>query len=172
MWHISNCYKSSGTKFLAYIKNLNFLILLFLSSFSCYIFALQFLSLFIVVLSSPFAFYLFPHCFIISSYICLFIYLFIHLLLSCFVSLLLSISIFFVCVYFCCLSYSCMPMFIHLYISHVHFTDPVAYPGMFFWEASANSAEYRGQKEWGFGGSSPPVRGSTQFANELNLYSH
>jgi hypothetical protein len=36
---------------------------------------------------------------------------------------------------------------------------------------STNSVEDRGQREWGSGGSSPLVRGSTQFANEWNPYS-
>jgi hypothetical protein len=33
---------------------------------------------------------------------------------------------------------------------------------------STNSAEDRGQREWGSGGSSPLVRGFTQFVNEQN----
>jgi hypothetical protein len=52
---------------------------------------------------------------------------------------------------------------------------PVAYPGIFssgrgnfFFRggSSINSVEDRGQRERGSGGGSPPVRGSTQFANE------
>jgi hypothetical protein len=54
---------------------------------------------------------------------------------------------------------------------------PVAYPGFilggglrqdFFFQGwgSTNSVEDRGQREWGSGGSSPLVSGSTQFANE------
>jgi hypothetical protein len=54
----------------------------------------------------------------------------------------------------------------------------VAYPGFFwFWGftpgissggggGSSNSVKDRGQRERGSGGGSPPVRGSTQFANE------
>jgi hypothetical protein len=53
----------------------------------------------------------------------------------------------------------------------------VAYPGIFFGGGGGvhqeffsggltNSAEDRGQREWGSGGGSPLVRGSTQFANE------
>jgi hypothetical protein len=42
----------------------------------------------------------------------------------------------------------------------------VAYPGIFFEGSSTNSVEDRGQREWGSGGGSPLVRGSTQFANE------
>jgi hypothetical protein len=40
-------------------------------------------------------------------------------------------------------------------------------PGIFFFGGggSTNSGEDRGQREWGSGGSSPLVRGSTQFAN-------
>jgi hypothetical protein len=44
----------------------------------------------------------------------------------------------------------------------------------FFWEwvgCSTNSVEDRGQRQWGSGGCSPLVRGSTQFANEWNPYS-
>jgi hypothetical protein len=49
----------------------------------------------------------------------------------------------------------------------------VAYPGIFFggWGGSTNSAEDRGQREWGSGGSNPLVRGFTQFVNERNPYS-
>jgi hypothetical protein len=36
--------------------------------------------------------------------------------------------------------------------------------------ASTNSVEDRGQREWGSGGSSPLVRGSTQFANESETH--
>jgi hypothetical protein len=36
----------------------------------------------------------------------------------------------------------------------------------FFSGGSTNSVEERGQREWGSGGGSPLVRGSTQFANE------
>jgi hypothetical protein len=36
---------------------------------------------------------------------------------------------------------------------------------------STNSVEDRGQRERRSGGGSPPVRGSTQFANERNPYS-
>jgi hypothetical protein len=41
-------------------------------------------------------------------------------------------------------------------------------PGIFFWGGggSTNSVEDRGQREWGSGGGSPLVRGSTEFANE------
>jgi hypothetical protein len=50
--------------------------------------------------------------------------------------------------------------------------DAVAYPGIFFGGGgSTNSAEDRGQREWGSGGSSPLVRGFTQFVNEPNPYS-
>jgi hypothetical protein len=45
---------------------------------------------------------------------------------------------------------------------------PVAYPGMFFGGGSTNSPEDRGKKEGGSGGSSPLVRGFTQFAIEQN----
>jgi hypothetical protein len=38
----------------------------------------------------------------------------------------------------------------------------MAYPEIF----STNLVEDRGQREWGSGGSSPLVSGSTQFANE------
>jgi hypothetical protein len=38
-------------------------------------------------------------------------------------------------------------------------------------EGSTNSVEDRGQRERGSGGGSPPVRGSTGFANERNPYS-
>jgi hypothetical protein len=34
------------------------------------------------------------------------------------------------------------------------------------WGGSTNVAAGRGQREWGSGGGSPLVRGSTQFANE------
>jgi hypothetical protein len=44
-------------------------------------------------------------------------------------------------------------------------------PRIFFRGGSTNSAEDRGQREWGSGGSSPLVRGFTQFVNERNLYS-
>jgi hypothetical protein len=51
----------------------------------------------------------------------------------------------------------------------------VAYPGIFFGVGggggSTNSAEDRGQREWGSGVSSPLVRGFTQFVNERNTYS-
>jgi hypothetical protein len=39
-------------------------------------------------------------------------------------------------------------------------------PSNFFGGGSTNSAEDRGQRERGSGGGRPPVRGSTQFANE------
>jgi hypothetical protein len=44
----------------------------------------------------------------------------------------------------------------------------VAYPGFFFGGGggSTNVVAERGQREWGSGGRSPLVRGSTQFANE------
>jgi hypothetical protein len=48
---------------------------------------------------------------------------------------------------------------------------------LFFWGGggvgggSANSVEDKRQREWGSGGSSPLVWGSTQFANEWNPYS-
>jgi hypothetical protein len=45
-------------------------------------------------------------------------------------------------------------------------------PGIIFVGGGlTNSAEDRGQREWGSGGGSPLVRGSTQFANKLNPYS-
>jgi hypothetical protein len=48
-------------------------------------------------------------------------------------------------------------------------------PGIFFLAGgggmSTNSVEDRGQREWGSGGGSPLVRGSTQFSNEWNPYS-
>jgi hypothetical protein len=48
----------------------------------------------------------------------------------------------------------------------------VAHPGIFSRRGgSTNSVEDRGQTEWGFGGGSPLVRDSTQFANEWNPYS-
>jgi hypothetical protein len=43
---------------------------------------------------------------------------------------------------------------------------PAAYPGIFLGGGSTNSVEDRGQGEWGSGGGSTLVRGSTQFANE------
>jgi hypothetical protein len=46
----------------------------------------------------------------------------------------------------------------------------VAYPGIIFGGGSTNSAENRGQREGGSGGSSPLVRGFTQFAIERNPY--
>jgi hypothetical protein len=58
--------------------------------------------------------------------------------------------------------------------------EAVAYPGffsvggytrIFFSGSLKNLVEDRGQREWGSGGGSPLVRGSTQFANELNPYS-
>jgi hypothetical protein len=49
--------------------------------------------------------------------------------------------------------------------------QPMAYPGFFLGRGSTNSVEDRGQRERGSGGGSPLVKGSTQFANELNLYS-
>jgi hypothetical protein len=48
---------------------------------------------------------------------------------------------------------------------------PVAYPGIFFGGGSTNSTEDKGQSERGSGGSSPLVRGFTQFVNERNPYS-
>jgi hypothetical protein len=53
------------------------------------------------------------------------------------------------------------------------FTRAVAYPGIFFGGGggSTNSAEDRGQIEGGSGGSSPLVRGFTQFVIERNPYS-
>jgi hypothetical protein len=42
-------------------------------------------------------------------------------------------------------------------------------PGIFF-GGSTNSVEDRRQRKPGSGGCSPLVRGSTQFANELNPY--
>jgi hypothetical protein len=39
-------------------------------------------------------------------------------------------------------------------------------PRIYFEGGSTNSVEDRGQREWGSGGGSPLVRGSTQFANE------
>jgi hypothetical protein len=45
-------------------------------------------------------------------------------------------------------------------------------PRIFFGGGSKNSVEYRGQIKRGSGGGSPLVRGSTQFANEWNPYSH
>jgi hypothetical protein len=48
---------------------------------------------------------------------------------------------------------------------------PVAYPGIFFRAGgSTNSAEDSGQREGGSGGSSPLVRGFTQFVIERNPY--
>jgi hypothetical protein len=47
----------------------------------------------------------------------------------------------------------------------------VAYPAIFFGGGSTNSAGDRGQREWGSGGSSPLVRGFTQFVNKRNPYS-
>jgi hypothetical protein len=45
-------------------------------------------------------------------------------------------------------------------------------PRIFFsWGGSTNSVEYRRQREWGSGGGSPLVRGSTDFATEWNPYS-
>jgi hypothetical protein len=41
----------------------------------------------------------------------------------------------------------------------------VAYPGIFFGGGSTNSVEDRGQREWGFGGSSHLVRGSGGSSN-------
>jgi hypothetical protein len=47
----------------------------------------------------------------------------------------------------------------------VHATNGV--PRNFFsWGGSTNSVEDRRQREWGSGGVSPLVRGSTEFANE------
>jgi hypothetical protein len=40
------------------------------------------------------------------------------------------------------------------------------YTSNFFTGGSTNSDEDRGQREWGYGGDSPLIRGSTQFANE------
>jgi len=108
MWCIPNYYNSSGKKFLVYIKNENFLFLLFLSSFSCLIFFFVVLIFLHLSMSSPFPFYLFPKCFIISLYICLFIYSLIPLLF-CFTS-----PFYFHFLRFClfyCLSYSRMPIF-------------------------------------------------------------
>jgi hypothetical protein len=39
-------------------------------------------------------------------------------------------------------------------------------PIIFSGEGSTNSVEERGQREWRSGGSSPLVKGSTQFENE------
>jgi hypothetical protein len=36
------------------------------------------------------------------------------------------------------------------------------------WGGLTNSVDDRGQREWGSGGGSPLVRGSTKFANECN----
>ena len=36
----------------------------------------------------------------------------------------------------------------------------MVYPGILFGGGSTNSVEDRGQREWGYGGSSPLVRGS------------
>jgi hypothetical protein len=44
-------------------------------------------------------------------------------------------------------------------------------PRFFGGGSSTNSVEDRGEIERGSGGGSPLVRGSTQFANELNPYS-
>jgi hypothetical protein len=44
-------------------------------------------------------------------------------------------------------------------------------PRNFFGGGGSNSAEDRGQREWGSGCSSPLVRGFTQFVNERNPYS-
>ena len=43
--------------------------------------------------------------------------------------------------------------------------DTVAYPGILFEGGSTNSAEDRGQRERGSGGSSPLVRGSGDSCN-------
>jgi hypothetical protein len=43
---------------------------------------------------------------------------------------------------------------------------PVGFPGILFRGESTNSVEARGQREPGYGGGSPLVRGSAQFANE------
>jgi hypothetical protein len=70
-----------------------------------------------------------------------------------------------------------------IYFSYMHSIIPhgiifwlVMYPGILFrvggGGCSTNSVEDRGQREWGTGGSSPLVRGSTQFANEWNPCSY
>jgi hypothetical protein len=46
------------------------------------------------------------------------------------------------------------------------------YARIFSGGSSSNSVEDRGQRERVFGGVSPLVRGSTQFANEWNPYSN
>jgi hypothetical protein len=48
---------------------------------------------------------------------------------------------------------------------------PVAYPGIISGGGSTNSTEDKGQRERGSEGSSPLVRGFTQFVNERNPYS-
>jgi hypothetical protein len=53
------------------------------------------------------------------------------------------------------------------------YVGTVAYPGIFFRGVggSTNSAEDRGQRARESGGSSPVVKGSTQFVNERTPYS-
>jgi hypothetical protein len=51
-----------------------------------------------------------------------------------------------------------------------HYTA-VVYPIIFFGGGSTNSAEDRGQREWGTGGSSLLVRVFIQMVNERNPYS-
>jgi hypothetical protein len=51
------------------------------------------------------------------------------------------------------------------------YLDTSSVPRIFFGGGSTNSVEDRGQRERGSGGSSPLVRGFTQFVNEQNPYS-
>jgi hypothetical protein len=62
----------------------------------------------------------------------------------------------------------------HNLISTNNVQSPVEYQGFFFFwggGGATNSVLDRGQREWGYEGSSPLVRSSTQFANEWNPYS-
>jgi hypothetical protein len=59
-----------------------------------------------------------------------------------------------------------------LFVNSMSLRSTVAYPGIFFGRGgSTNSAEDRGQREGGSGGSSPLVRGFNQFVIEQNPYS-
>jgi hypothetical protein len=70
-------------------------------------------------------------------------------------------------------TYSCEVLLLReliiLLISYVVVNSSV--PRNFFWGGSTNSAEDRGQREWGSGGGSPLARGFNQFVNERNPYS-
>jgi hypothetical protein len=59
---------------------------------------------------------------------------------------------FFFCIWFVLVWFICLSI------------QSVAYPGIVFKGGSTNSVEDRGQREWGSGGHSPLVRGSVQFA--------